>query len=99
LSPSIDRTNGLTGKWAEDEVSKLKDAVQAHGGKNWGAIATLMPGRTVSQCHNRWFRFLDPNIDREYKRTGKWAVHTHGANNWKEIAVLVAQSNKTAVSG
>jgi hypothetical protein len=24
----------------------LKDAVQKHGGKNWGAIAALIPGRS-----------------------------------------------------
>jgi hypothetical protein len=35
-----------TGKWAEDEDIKLKDAVETHGGNNWGAIAALVPGRT-----------------------------------------------------
>jgi hypothetical protein len=51
LNPSIDRKPpGRSGTWIEDEDSKLKDAVQMHGGKNWGAISALVPGRTKNQC-------------------------------------------------
>jgi hypothetical protein len=32
----------------EDE--KLKDLVQTHDGKNWNAMARLVPGRTKLQC-------------------------------------------------
>jgi hypothetical protein len=35
LNPNINRANDRTGKWSKDEDSKLKDAVQTHGGKNW----------------------------------------------------------------
>jgi hypothetical protein len=48
LNPSIDRANGLTGKRAEDEDSKLKDAVQTHGDNDWVVAAALGPGRTES---------------------------------------------------
>jgi hypothetical protein len=48
LDPSIDRANGSTGKWSVDKDVKLKDAVQTHGGKNWGPIAALVPGRTIT---------------------------------------------------
>jgi hypothetical protein len=34
LDPNIDEANGRTGKWTVDEDSKLKRAVQSHGGKN-----------------------------------------------------------------
>jgi hypothetical protein len=34
-------------------VIKLKAAVQIHGGKNWDAVAALVPGRTRKQCQNR----------------------------------------------
>jgi hypothetical protein len=61
LDPTIDRTIGRTGKWAEDEDIKLKDAVQTHGDKNWGAIAALVPGRTLKQCNKRWRDVLDRN--------------------------------------
>jgi hypothetical protein len=43
-----------TGKWTEDEVIKLKDAIQTHGGKKRGAIATMVPGRTKKQRLDEW---------------------------------------------
>jgi hypothetical protein len=46
LDPSIGGASGRTGKWTAVEDSKLKNAVQTHGGKNWCAIAALVPGRT-----------------------------------------------------
>jgi hypothetical protein len=106
LDPSIDRTNGCTGKWVEDEDSKLEDAVQTHGGKNWGTIAALVPGRTKIQCNRRWKDALDPSIDRPPpERTGKWtedeniklrdAVQTHGGKSWGAIAALVSGRTKT----
>jgi hypothetical protein len=54
LDPNIALTNGRTGKWAEDEVTKLKDAVITHGGKNWKKIAALVPDRTINQRCKKW---------------------------------------------
>jgi hypothetical protein len=70
LDPGADQANELTGKWEEDEDIKLKEAVQAHGGKNWVAIAALVPGRTKIQCKNRWHNGLDPSIDRATGHVG-----------------------------
>jgi hypothetical protein len=42
LDRNIDRAAGRTGQWTEDEKSKLKDAVQMHGGKDWFAVAALV---------------------------------------------------------
>jgi myb proto-oncogene protein len=99
VDPSIDRANERTGKWTEYEDSKLRDAVQRYGGKDWNAIATLVPGRTKMQCCHRWHDVLDPSIDRANGRTGKWtpdedsklkdAVQTHSSKDWAAIAVLV----------
>jgi hypothetical protein len=104
LDPSIDRANERTGKWSEDEVSKLKNAVEMHGGKNWDAIAALIPGRTTTQCSCRWNNVLIFNIDRSSERTGKWsedevitlknAVEMHGGKNWLAIAALVPDRTK-----
>jgi hypothetical protein len=104
LDPSIVRTNERTGKWAEDENSKLKDAVQLHGGKNWNAIAALVPGRSRIQCQSRWKDISNPNIDRASARTCKWAededtkltdaVQRHGGKNWDAIAALVLGRTK-----
>jgi hypothetical protein len=78
LNPSIDQSNERRGTWTEDESMKLQDAVQTHGGKNWHKIAALVPGRTISQCRDRWRDALDPSdaldpgVDREHGRTGTW---------------------------
>jgi hypothetical protein len=100
LDPSIDRTAPVrTGKWTEDEDLKLQYSVQMHGGKDWAAIAVMVPGRTKQQCNSRWFQVLDPNIDRANGRTGKWtededlklqgAVQMHGGKDWAAISALV----------
>ncbi len=101
----IDRTDSRTGGWTEDEDIKLKEAVQARGGKEWAAIATLVPGRAKLQCHKRWYDGLSPSIiDRANSRTGRWtedediklkeAVQAHGGKNWAAIATLVPGRTK-----
>jgi myb proto-oncogene protein len=89
------------GHWTADEDKKLKDAVRVHGGKNWGAIAALVPGRTKGQCRKRWCDALDPGNGRATARAGTWtldedkmlkdAVRTYGSKkrNWETIAALV----------
>jgi hypothetical protein len=104
LDPSIDRANGRTGKWTAVEDSDLKDAVQTHDGKNGGAIAALVPGRSRIQCCGRWRDKLDPSLDRASGRKGKWTVvedsklkdtvQTHGANAWVTISALVPGRTK-----
>jgi hypothetical protein len=104
LIPNVKLVNvklvtGRTGRWTADEDKKLKDAVLTHGGKKWGAIVALVPGRTKAQCYGRWRDILNPGIALEAGRTGKWledevtklkdAVLTHGSKNWKKIAALV----------
>jgi hypothetical protein len=99
LNPSIALTAGRTYKWSEDEDSKLKDAVQMFGGKDWAAISALVPGPSQKQCRNRWYNVLNPSIDRASGSTGKWttdednklkdSVQTHGGKNWGAIAALV----------
>jgi hypothetical protein len=99
LDPNIDRTKERTGNWEAVEDSKLKDAFQTHGEKNWGAIAPLVPGRTIVQCYNRWYNVLDCSIDRANIRMGKWeeeevkklkdAVQTQGDKDWVTISALV----------
>jgi hypothetical protein len=104
LDPSIGLTAGRTGKWAEDEDSKLKDAVQTHGDKDWVAISALVQGRTRNQFRNRWHAVLDPSIGRASGRTDKWsededrklkdAVQTYGVKDLAAIAALVPGRTK-----
>jgi hypothetical protein len=92
LDPNIDRSNARTGKWGGDEDSKLKDAVQRHGDKDWVAVAALVPGRTNKD--------LNPSIALTAGRAGiiwtadelitlKDALERHGGKNWAAIAALV----------
>jgi hypothetical protein len=41
LDPNTDRANERTVKWTAVEDSDLKDSVQTHGDKNWGAITRV----------------------------------------------------------
>jgi myb proto-oncogene protein len=91
LEPNTDRK---VGRWREEEDAKLTDAVQKHG-KDWVAVAALVPGRNNVQCCHRWVDGLDPGTSR---KKGKWtaeedaklidAVSKHG-NDWVAVAALV----------
>jgi myb proto-oncogene protein len=104
LDPSIDRANERKGKWTAVEDSKLKDAVQAHGDKDWSAIYALVPGRSRVQCRNRWKDVLEPSLGRVKRQIGKWtavediklkdAVQTHGGKNGATLAALVPDRTK-----
>jgi hypothetical protein len=80
---------------------KLKDAVLTHSGKNWGANAALVPGRTKLLCSDKWHGNLEPSVAPTTERAGKWtavadsklndAVQTHGGKNLVAIAALVPE--------
>jgi hypothetical protein len=96
---SMTGSNARTRKWTADEDSKLKDAVQTNGGKHWAATAALVPGRTRTQCRDRWKDVFDYSIDRRNERSGKWSededsklkdsVQLHGGKDFSAIASLV----------
>jgi uncharacterized protein (DUF2237 family) len=100
LDPRIHRTTGRTGRWTPDEDAMLKEAVQMHNSKNWDAIARLVPGRTITQCGNRWQSALVTSIGRTPGRVDKWtsdedtklknAVRMQGVRkDWYAITALV----------
>ncbi|KAF4028264.1 Myb-like DNA-binding domain [Phytophthora infestans] len=53
----------IKGHWTPEEDGKLRELV-AEGKKNWGQVASLIPGRTSKQCRERWCNHLDPNINK-----------------------------------
>jgi myb proto-oncogene protein len=99
LDPSIAPAIYHKGAWTEDEDFKLKNSVEMHGGKDWAAIAVLVPGRTRSQCCNRWHDVSDPSIALTAGSTGRWtvdedinlkhAVQTRGSKSWVAVSALV----------
>jgi uncharacterized protein (DUF2237 family) len=104
LDCSIYLAIGRKNSWTEDEDIKLKKAVQLHGGKNWAAIAAIVPGRTQRTCHSRWHDVLDPSIALTAGSTGKWteeedlklknSVQMHGGKHWAAFAAMVPGRTK-----
>jgi hypothetical protein len=90
---------GRKGRWTPEEDVALRNAFLAHNGKNWVAVAALVPGRSRKQCWNRWHDALDPSIEREPESTGYWtleednklkyAVGMLGEMDWDSITFLV----------
>ncbi|KAL9247899.1 hypothetical protein vseg_021279 [Gypsophila vaccaria] len=85
-------TREKVGKWSDDEDKRLKVAATLFG-KSWHRIAQFVPGRTQSQCRERWVNILDPSLKR-----GEWtkeedlklkeAVAEHGYY-WSRVAACV----------
>jgi hypothetical protein len=82
----------VKGRWSPEEDTKLIEAVTKCG-KDWVALAALIPGRTNFQCVRRWFKSLEPDVNR-----GKWSPEEDAkltravkifCNGWVEVATLV----------
>jgi myb proto-oncogene protein len=90
---TLDTAGKAAGQWNGEEDTKLTEAMTKHG-KDWVAVATLVPGRTHVQCRNRWTHTLDT----AGKTAGQWngeedtklteAVKKHG-KKWVAVATLV----------
>jgi 3-keto-L-gulonate-6-phosphate decarboxylase len=80
--------------WKGEEDTKLIEAVQKHG-KDWVAVAAIVPGRTNQQCRSRWVQNLNPVAG---KTMGRWkpeegaklieAMQKHG-KNWVAVAAMI----------
>ncbi|XP_075503533.1 uncharacterized protein LOC142540937 isoform X2 [Primulina tabacum] len=85
----------LKREWIKEEDDQLRDAVETFGESNWQLVASVMEGRTGTQCSNRWLKTLHP----ARKRVGKWtaeedkrmkiAVTLFGPKTWKKVAQCV----------
>ena len=78
--------------WSQEEDNFLIKSVKMHDGKNWKSIAKLVPGRSATQCSQRWRR-IQP-----YKARQPWSkdedklilslVDKHGCN-WSLISSMI----------
>ncbi|XP_011084456.1 uncharacterized protein LOC105166700 isoform X1 [Sesamum indicum] len=85
----------LKREWTKDEDNQLRSAVEIFGESNWQLVASVMEGRTGTQCSNRWLKTLHP----ARQRVGKWtseedkrlkvAVTLFGPRTWKKVARCV----------
>jgi hypothetical protein len=55
--------NGTKGKWTPAEDTMLTKVVKKYG-KDWLAVAQLVPGRTNEQCRHRWVGKLNVTMGR-----------------------------------
>ncbi|NWS29346.1 SNPC4 protein, partial [Polioptila caerulea] len=79
------------GPWTPKEDAMLMAAVKKYGGKDWYKIRTEVPGRSDSQCRERYLKALHWDV-----RKGKWSweeeeqlvelVQKHGVGHWSKIA-------------
>uniref|UniRef100_M4C2C4 Uncharacterized protein n=1 Tax=Hyaloperonospora arabidopsidis (strain Emoy2) TaxID=559515 RepID=M4C2C4_HYAAE len=90
----------VKGHWRPDEDELLKELV-AEGRKNWGQVATRIPGRTSKQCRERWYNHLDPSIIRgEYTVEEDRMILDAQArlgNRWSAIATMLPGRTEDAV--
>lgn len=90
----------VKGHWRSDEDQLLKTLV-AEGRKNWGQVASRIPGRTSKQCRERWYNHLDPNIVRgEYTADEDRIILESQArlgNRWSAISAMLPGRTEDAV--
>ncbi|XP_048329657.2 uncharacterized protein LOC107418690 isoform X2 [Ziziphus jujuba] len=85
----------LKSEWTKDEDAKLRSAVEYFGEGDWQSVASVLEGRTGTQCSNRWKKSLHPTRE----RIGRWtpdedkrltvAQMLFGPKNWKKTAQFV----------
>lgn len=86
-------------QWSKEEDAKLCKAVEHYGTEDWNFIAQVVGGgRTRQQCHQRWFRGLDPSISRERWTLDEEAllmklVKENGLKAWTKIAKKMGTRN------
>ena len=85
------------GPWSKEEDGRLKQLVEQHGLKNglkkWKVVASLMPGRSIKRCQERWSEHIDPSIQK-----GQWTleeestlIHAHRVygTKWARMKALL----------
>jgi myb proto-oncogene protein len=75
--------------WTLQEDQLLVEAVKHNDARNWKAIANMIPGRTFSQCSQRWRRMQPRKLRLPWTKTEDRdvldLVSKYGSN-WSEIA-------------
>ena len=89
----LKESSSKTNQWSSREEDLLKVLVDKHG-TDWKLIAEHLPGRSHTQCQNRWNRMLKPGI-----RKGTWTteedeklimlVKDMPKKNWGDISALI----------
>lgn len=52
------------GRWSDEELGLLQRAVELYGEHSWARVAQMVPGRTDSQCRERFVNVQRPGLRR-----------------------------------
>ena len=83
-------SNCMTGNWTKQEDKILTELVKKFGVSNWNKVSEQFPGRISRQCRERWFKHLDPSVNKS-----KWTLEEdlkivrlfcQYGNSWSSIA-------------
>jgi hypothetical protein len=54
----------IHGSWQPSEDDLLRSAVGKFGGNQWDTVASRVPGRTPTQCRERWMFRISPGLNK-----------------------------------
>ncbi|CAD8158198.1 unnamed protein product [Paramecium pentaurelia] len=90
----IDSESGSNSTWNNEEDLKLKDLINIHG-VQWNKVAEIIPGKTESQCIQRWHMLQNEQYVQWTKEEDEELqdfVLKHG-ENWSKLDLIM--KNKT----
>jgi hypothetical protein len=87
--PNAANNSAFRRSWTVSEDRKLTEAARKHG-KDWVAIAAIVPGRTNNHCRIRWTQTLEPANENKRKPRISWkgeedAKLTEGVKTWQQL--------------
>ena len=89
--PRVQPVDSVTrGSWCMSEDALLRAAVGRFGINHWDAVAATIPGRTATQCRERWMFRISPGLKKtpfEYWED-ELIIRERGrlGNHWTQIA-------------
>ncbi|EAX87518.1 Myb-like DNA-binding domain containing protein [Trichomonas vaginalis G3] len=75
-------------KFKPEEDERLRQIIEKYGTHNWVQIASMMPGRNVRQCIDRWKRNNSPKNSRRAWTSDEDSIILQ---KWKEFGKNYAQ--------
>lgn len=88
-------------KFTKGEDRKLRECVRKFGTSNWKAVSSLMPGRNMRQCKDRWEKYLSPDVDNspftiddDIKILKYYSIY---GGKWKDLSKLMKGRTDTSI--